>query len=846
MNAEIYFPREGTSFAQTTEDEFDNTIKKLNSIGFNVMYKTEINMNKASVEEAFKVTDSGSDNISFVVISDAVEEDDADKAAELLKNIGITEKAKRISFSSAKYDTVENAENNKTGDKTAEKEKKRIDKLRKKQEKALKKMKSDGAVTDISESYKPEDKKLYAYTVEYNGKLVLLLPKTENVDTDFNTLLYSSVKKVISPKKKQAFWKRFIPCAGDRPIDVVRKIVFILAVCTFIVSAYMLLDILVVQPTVNEQKNAEIKDLLVDTSGSENSKSSDSESSGGVLADFENLLAINPDTVGWITVANTVIDYVVVQPSDDKDVEYYLYRDFYGNSSKYGTIFMDYRSSLDSKNIILHGHHMQDGQMFANLTYYTDLEFYQSTPTITFNSIYSKDEWKVIAVFKTNTLEEQGEFFNYLRGDFASDYDFLNFVYQLRVRSIIDCPVDVNEDDTLLTLSTCAYDFDEFRLVIVARKVRDGEDSSVDVSEASYNSNPLYPDIWYTKYGGTAPTVTTFQEAYNNGEIDWYDGTKTDWSSEDEELLARELQERKDEVIELLNEYVEEKSYEEDEQEQIDSILESYTDVINTAENISDVNEAYDDAITSIDKIKTSEQIASETSEEQESSRLAAELSSAKSAAIAEMQNSIAGNTYRTTQLNQVNELISTYTQLINSATDKSDVETLKKEAISELSKVKTDSELKAEESSEASKQSSSQSSSSQNSSQSSSQSSSSQNSSQNSSQSSSSQSSSSQNEKLTDAKSSAISELENYLSLSNYYEDEQNEISSIISKYKSKINSATSVSAVESYLASAKSELDNVKTSAEIDAETPTVSESSESIEESTVSEEESVEENN
>ena len=66
---------------------------------------------------------------------------------------------------------------------------------------------------------------------------------------------------------------------------------------------------------------------------------------------------------------------------------------------------------------------------------------------------------------------------------------------------------------------------------MVARKVRENEDPKVDVSKAKYRSNPLYPDIWYEVNGGSAPKVTTFEEALENGEIDWY--TKPDKDKEE-------------------------------------------------------------------------------------------------------------------------------------------------------------------------------------------------------------------------------------------------------------------------------------------------------------------------
>ena len=88
----------------------------------------------------------------------------------------------------------------------------------------------------------------------------------------------------------------------------------------------------------------------------------------------------------------------------------------------------------------------------------------------------------------------------------------MQMVGQMQIRSIINAPVDVLPGDELLTLSTCTYEFDDARLVVVARKVREGESASVDVGAATLNPKPLYPQIWYDKKGGTRPDVTSIQQ----------------------------------------------------------------------------------------------------------------------------------------------------------------------------------------------------------------------------------------------------------------------------------------------------------------------------------------------
>lgn len=243
--------------------------------------------------------------------------------------------------------------------------------------------------------------------------------------------------------------------------------------------------------------------------------------------DFSSLRAVNKDIIGWIQVPGTVIDYPVLQSSTEEP-QHYLYRDYKGNDTKYGSIFMDADATIGkSRCMTLYGHHMNDGRMFADILKYGDLAFYQSSPTFTFDTYKSAGTWKVISVFKANVNPDQGEPFAYVRTDFGSDEDFLTFVHQVMIRSLIDTGVTVNEKDKLLVLSTCSYEYDNFRTVVVARKVRKGESVKVDTKNAVYRSSPLYPDCWYGD-SEKPQYPETFQAAQKQHMTEWYDGKLLD------------------------------------------------------------------------------------------------------------------------------------------------------------------------------------------------------------------------------------------------------------------------------------------------------------------------------
>lgn len=382
------------------------------------------------------------------------------------------------------------------------------------------------------------------YCFKIYDKKFLVLPLSSLTGYDLRELIENAVDKaqeifsrnsVDAPDgltyierkiKKEGFFKSFIPHKGDSTNAKIRKSVVILAILVFLGAGGYLLNEFVIQPYLNSQITAEIHDIAYNTTdttddGEEKQKQN-----------WEALKKINKEIVAWITLDGTKIDYPVLEhKGDNASSQYYLWRNYKKQTNGHGSVFIDYRStkSVKSKNVVLHGHNMPDGSMFHSLMEYGDLkgdlEYYKKHPIITFNTPEEDAQYKIISVFKTSTLYDHGEFFNYMQGSFLSDAEFMNFVYNVRIRSLINCPVMVNEDDQLLTLSTCSYEFSNFRTVVVARKLREGEKADVNTEIATLNSSPVFPDVYYNSRGGEKPEVLTFKKAYSKGLINWYDGS---------------------------------------------------------------------------------------------------------------------------------------------------------------------------------------------------------------------------------------------------------------------------------------------------------------------------------
>lgn len=209
----------------------------------------------------------------------------------------------------------------------------------------------------------------------------------------------------------------------------------------------------------------------------------------GMLPEFYKLYDTNSDIKGWISIPQTVINYPVVQSTNN---DYYLHNNFNKTDDYYGSIFLDYRDNVNaqSQNLIIYGHNMKDGQMLTSIVNYQQTDFYKASSLITFNTIYGHYSWKVFAAFVANADPKNGYVFNYLVTNFPSNSAFNNFIKEVRARSLINVPsVDVVPGDTLLTLSTCYYSFNDARFVVIARRVRPNE--STNVEPATRNKNAL-------------------------------------------------------------------------------------------------------------------------------------------------------------------------------------------------------------------------------------------------------------------------------------------------------------------------------------------------------------------
>lgn len=331
-------------------------------------------------------------------------------------------------------------------------------------------------------------------------------------------------KNRYEPKNPVArFLKKFIPWGGDSAFEIIRKMILIISLIVAIACVYVIAEYRK-STQDSEKKNQSLADMheqleqenkTDESSSPEVDISLDDDYIPPMLRSQEYFYELNNDVIGWIEIENTHIDLPVLQ-ADDND--YYLKRDIYGNDDDYGCIYADYRCTLThnrrSDNLVIYGHDTKTNSMFGDLDQYKTnfgtIRFLREHPVIKLNSNYYKYEYVIFAVFITNTEESSGEVWGYQNEiEFTDELDFQTYVSNCKKRSMYDTYIDVEYGEKMITLSTCATDFADSRLVVVARELRDGETGYDYVDNYEYNDNPLYPDIWYSYRGGSYDDTDT-------------------------------------------------------------------------------------------------------------------------------------------------------------------------------------------------------------------------------------------------------------------------------------------------------------------------------------------------
>jgi len=324
-------------------------------------------------------------------------------------------------------------------------------------------------------------------------------------------------------RRKNFFEKNMIPLKGDSGKVKRRKAIFDSCLLVIFVCALVLAWTVVIDPyrakLLQEQLLAEFEATEVVTQppaeptqpGETAPPPTTSIVKVTERASHTVLKGRNSDYIGWLKAPGASINMPIVKTANN---DYYLKRDFNRNPSKYGNPFADFRVSMDpmSTNLIIYGHHMNNGTIFTYLTRYQQASVVKNNPIITMEMATGEVyQYKIVSVLAVNGrgIDDNGYVFAVNTPDFSGPEKFAGYLRQIRERSYVNTGVDVEWGDKLISLQTCIYTYDYEFLYVIARMVRPGE--SLAVPNVTANPKPRMPQAWYDKKKQDNP--------YRNAEI---------------------------------------------------------------------------------------------------------------------------------------------------------------------------------------------------------------------------------------------------------------------------------------------------------------------------------------
>lgn len=191
-----------------------------------------------------------------------------------------------------------------------------------------------------------------------------------------------------------------------------------------------------------------------------------------ILPEYQGLHEQNSDFAGWLTIPGTEIDYPVMQAVPESS-DFYLTHNYDGQEDINGSIFLDSRNDYEQQddNLIIYGHNMKSGMMFGGLKNYLDESYSLEHKMVTFNTIYEKAQYEIIAVCLSKVSQEGEEGIRYY--DFinaGNEENFNHYLDYIKEMNIMSGDINASYGDRLLTLSTCNNYTEDGRLFLVAKK----------------------------------------------------------------------------------------------------------------------------------------------------------------------------------------------------------------------------------------------------------------------------------------------------------------------------------------------------------------------------------------
>lgn len=252
---------------------------------------------------------------------------------------------------------------------------------------------------------------------------------------------------------------------------VVLNVLLVLFILLFAFSLYQIIRITSGYKKAQDEYGSVIEQAIsspADPDSGDEEGESPADDSGqappALHVDYQVLKDLNSDYVGWLEIPGTAINYPMVYYTDN---DFYLRRTFLGNYSIAGSIFLDARTGSDfsADHIIIYGHRMNDGTMFATLKDFFDPAFYAENKEI---RIYTESEILIYEIFAVREVSVDDSCYTF---SFSSDKTYQNWLSEMKSKSVVETALQPSNDRSTITLSTCVLNKSTSRNIVQAQLV---------------------------------------------------------------------------------------------------------------------------------------------------------------------------------------------------------------------------------------------------------------------------------------------------------------------------------------------------------------------------------------
>lgn len=239
---------------------------------------------------------------------------------------------------------------------------------------------------------------------------------------------------------------------------ILSNILIIMCFCSFCFFAYKIGNY-IVEEKMQKKMNEKIIDEVVKKVEPNAYEENNEKENSPLIVDFQALKNKNSDIIAWLYSEGTPINYPIVQA---KNNDYYLRRLIDGTYNRAGTIFMDYRNSKDFSdyNTIIYGHNMKNESMFGTLINYEKQDYYNEHKEM---FLFTEQTNYKIELFSGYTTSSENEIYNFPKSNDTNE----KIIDDALKHSTFNSEVEVSKEDKIITFSTCSYNFEDARYVLL-------------------------------------------------------------------------------------------------------------------------------------------------------------------------------------------------------------------------------------------------------------------------------------------------------------------------------------------------------------------------------------------